>query len=85
MPDDILLAALQYGDSFFPSGSVSFSWGLDPLCADGKVETPNDVARFLEGQLRHRWAPMDRIFAATAHRNSKDIEAVLRAIKKWKP
>ncbi|MCF8128477.1 MAG: urease accessory protein UreF [Deltaproteobacteria bacterium] len=82
MPEDTLLAALQHGDSFFPSGSVSFSWGLEPLCTDGKVETPNDVARFLEGQLQHRWAPMDRVFAATAHRNSKNMEAVLCADRK---
>ena len=82
MPDAFLLAALQHGDSFFPSGSVSFSWGLEPLCTDGKVETPNDVSRFLEGQLQHRWAPMDRVFAAAAHRNSQDIEAVLKADRK---
>ena len=82
MHTDALLSALQHGDSFFPSGSVSFSWGLEPLCTDGKVETPDDVARFLEGQLQHRWAPMDRVFAAAAHRNSTDMEAVLRADRK---
>ena len=31
------LAALQFGDSFFPSGAVSFSLGLETLYADGIV------------------------------------------------
>lgn len=78
MPDDAILAALQHADSFFPSGSVSFSWGLEPLCTDGIVQAPGDVARFLEGQLRHRWAPFDRVFAAAGHRDSKNLEEVLK-------
>ncbi len=79
MPDATLLAALQHGDSFFPSGSVSFSWGLEALCTDGKVETPNDVARFLKGQLKHRWGPMDRAFTAAGHRASGNLEEALKA------
>lgn len=74
-----LLAALQHGDSFFPSGSVSFSWGMEPLYTDGKVKTPEDAALFLEGQLRHRWAPMDRAFVAAAHRASGDLHLVQEA------
>jgi len=38
MPDLAnLLGALQYADSFFPSGSVSFSWGLETLHSDRMV------------------------------------------------
>jgi hypothetical protein len=61
-----LLAALQHADSFFPSGAVSFSWGLEALRADGLVRTANDVALFIAGLLRHRWATGDRPLLAAA-------------------
>jgi urease accessory protein len=54
-----LLGALQYADSFFPSGSIAFSWGLETLRADGEIASPDQVAQFLEGQLAHRWATFD--------------------------
>jgi len=31
------MALLQYGDSFFPSGAVSFSWGLEVLVSEGRL------------------------------------------------
>lgn len=55
-----LLLALQHGDSFFPGGGVSFSWGLEALHRDGQLARQDDVARFLSGQLRCRWAMLDR-------------------------
>ncbi len=79
MTNKSLLLLLQHGDSFFPGGSVSFSWGLETLCADGRVTTARDVARFLEGQLRHRWAPMDRAFLAAAHWTGDDLGLVREA------
>jgi urease accessory protein len=54
-----LLGALQYADSFFPSGSIAFSWGLETLRADGEIVSTEQVAQFLEGQLFHRWASFD--------------------------
>ena len=54
-----LLGALQYADSFFPSGSIAFSWGLETLRADGQIVSAQQVAQFLEGQLVHRWASFD--------------------------
>jgi len=54
-----LLQALQYADSFFPSGSIAFSWGLETLRADGEIASTNQIAQFLEGQLVHRWASFD--------------------------
>jgi urease accessory protein len=54
-----LLGALQYADSFFPSGSNAFSWGLETLRADGEIGSAQQVAQFLEGQLVHRWASFD--------------------------
>ena len=57
--DDNLLVALQFADSFFPSGSIAFSWGLETLREDGEVVSVEQVAQFLEGQLIHRWASFD--------------------------
>jgi urease accessory protein len=54
-----LLGALQYADSFFPSGSIAFSWGLETLRADGELAAADQISHFLEGQLVHRWASFD--------------------------
>lgn len=71
-----LLTALQHADSFFPGGAVSFSWGLEALRADGLIRTADDVALFIAGQLRHRWASGDRPVLAAAHAAGDDLEAV---------
>ncbi len=71
-----LLAVLQYGDSFFPSGSVSFSWGLETLCAEGQVSDEADVARYVAGQLTHRWATCDRPALIAVHRTGEDLGQV---------
>ena len=71
-----LLAALQHGDSFFPSGSVSFSWGLESLCAEGLVTDEAEVRGFVEGQLCHRWATCDRPALIATHRSGRDLKRV---------
>jgi urease accessory protein len=71
-----LLATLQHADSFFPSGAVSFSWGLEALRADNLVRSADDVERFAAGQLRHRWATADRSVLAAAYAAADDLEAV---------
>jgi urease accessory protein len=71
-----LLAALQHGDSFFPSGSVSFSWGLESLCAEGLVTDEAEVRQFVEGQLAHRWATCDRPALIATHQAGPDLERV---------
>ena len=71
------LAALQHADSFFPSGAVSFSWGIEALRADGLIRTAEEVERFIAGQLRHRWASGDRPVLAAAHGAGDDLEAVI--------
>lgn len=70
------LALLQYGDSFFPSGSVSFSWGLEGLVEAGAVTGPASMESFVIGQLRSRWASYDRSVVAAAHASSMNIAAV---------
>jgi urease accessory protein len=70
------LTLLQYADSFFPSGAVSFSWGLETLCADDCIAAAPEVSSFLHGQLRHRWATCDRPAVAAAHRAADDLDTV---------
>ena len=72
------LALLQHGDSFFPSGAVSFSFGLETLGEDGRIDSAPALASFLEGQLRARWATCDRGALAAAHREAADLQAVAR-------
>lgn len=72
------LTLLQHGDSFFPSGAISFSWGLETLCAEARVHDAESVAGFLESQLRYRWASFDRGALVAAHRAAPDLEAVGR-------
>lgn len=73
-----LLVALQHGDSFFPSGSFAFSWGLETLRNDGLVHDSTDVERFALDQLRHRWATLDRPAMTGTYRAAGDLEIVAR-------
>lgn len=73
-----LLCALQYGDSFFPSGAVSFSWGLERLREDGVLSGENDLQDFIAGQLRGRWAMIDRPVLLAAHRACPDLAEIAR-------
>ena len=73
-----LLALLQHGDSFFPSGAVSFSFGLETLGEDGRIDSAAALASFLEAQLRARWATCERGALVAAHREAADPEAVAR-------
>lgn len=71
-----LLSALQHADSFFPSGSVSFSWGLETLHADRVVVTAPQLAEFVEGQLRHRWATNDACALTAAFRAEGRLDRI---------
>jgi urease accessory protein len=70
------LALLQFGDSFFPSGTVSFSWGLEGLSDSGAVRGAEDVRAFVIGQLRARWADFDRAVVVAAHRSRMSLDEV---------
>ena len=65
-----LFLLLQHGDTFFPSGAVSFSWGLEGAFNEGWVVEKSELADFLEIQLRNRWASYDRAFLQAAHANA---------------
>ena len=70
------LAVLQFGDSFFPSGAVSFSWGLEGLCDSGVVDGADTARAFVIGQLRARWAEFDRAVVVAAHRARMSLDEV---------
>lgn len=72
------LAVLQFGDSFFPSGAVSFSWGLEGLCGSGAVADTEAVRAFVIGQLRARWCEFDRPAVVAAHRARMSLKEVAR-------
>ena len=73
-----LHALLRHGDSFFPSGATSFSWGLETLCADGIVASANDVEAFLSGQLAGRWASFDWPVTWHAYAHAADLDELAR-------
>jgi urease accessory protein len=70
------LALLQFGDSFFPSGAVSFSWGLEGLADSGVVTDVDAVRAFVIGQLRARWAEFDRPVVVAAHSARMSLDEV---------
>lgn len=72
------LAALQYGDSFFPSGSVSFSWGLEGLVETGCISTGEGVQAFVIGQLRAKWCECDRVIVVAAHRAGTNADEIAK-------
>lgn len=77
MPDlQSLLSALQHADSFFPSGGVAFSSGLETLYADREVVTADALAAFVEAQLRHRWASCDAVALVAAFRAEGRLDRV---------
>lgn len=71
-----LFLLLQHGDTFFPSGAVSFSWGLEGAFNEGWVASKGELAEFLETQLRNRWASADRAFVQAAHASAADVDGV---------
>jgi urease accessory protein len=76
-----LLTLLQHGDSFFPSGAFASSWGLETLHADGKVTDAASLTSFMTGQLRWRWARLDRPALLMAYQAGDDLEQVSRIDK----
>lgn len=70
------LAVLQFGDSFFPSGAVSFSWGLEGLSDSFVVTDAEAVRAFVIGQLCARWADFDRPVVLAAHKARMGLDEV---------
>ncbi len=75
--EEQILTLLQHGDSFFPSGAVSFSWGLEMLKNDQIITSINDVDHFIGNQLIERWGPFERIVLAHTYDHADDFEQIV--------
>ena len=75
--DERLLILLQHGDSFFPSGAISFSWGLEMLKNDNMITSIGEVESFLESQLVNRWGTFERVVLAHCYDRANDPETVI--------
>jgi urease accessory protein len=73
-----LFTLLQHGDSLFPSGLTSFSWGLEQLFEERRVTDAAALRRFVESQLRLRWASFDRAFLSASHSARGDLDLLAR-------
>jgi urease accessory protein len=67
IPASPFLAALQLGDSLFPSGAFSHSYGLEALVADGIVCDASSLGLLLGVQLREKMAVADLPALLAAH------------------
>jgi urease accessory protein len=67
MDDTSLAAAFQLADSFFPSGMVTFSHGLETFVSLGLC-AGEQLTRLLEDYLKGKVAPCDLVAYAHAHR-----------------
>lgn len=66
MDDASLLAVLQLADSFFPSGTVTLSHGLEAFVSM-EPQFPPDILPLLEDYLHNKIAPCDLVAYAAAH------------------
>ncbi|MDW3094562.1 MAG: urease accessory UreF family protein [Gammaproteobacteria bacterium] len=75
--EEHILTVLQFGDSFFPSGAVSFSWGIEMLKEDNIIMSKKGVNDFLENQLIHKWATFERVVIAHTYLSADKINDVV--------
>ncbi len=75
--EEHILTILQFGDSFFPSGAVSFSWGIEMLKEDNVITSISDIDKFLENQLINKWASFERVALAHTYLNADKIDEVV--------
>jgi urease accessory protein len=68
MAESGMFTSLQFADSFFPSGAMAFSWGLEGLRSDKHVTSGEHLFRYIAAQISNRWASCDRAFLVAAHR-----------------
>jgi urease accessory protein len=72
-----LLAALQLGDSAFPSGAFTQSYGLETLVAERAVLSATDVEAVLATHLRHRLGRADLPALLATHSAAAAVDAPL--------
>ena len=74
------LHLLQFSDGLFPAGGYAHSFGLETLVQAGRVQTADDVARFLRAHLENSAAPTDAVLLLAARRaaQAQDLRTCLR-------
>ncbi len=75
MDDTALLAALQLADSFFPSGTLTLSHGLEAFLSL-HPESGKDIPRLLKDYLQHKVVPLELVAYLHAYRavEAADLE-----------
>jgi urease accessory protein len=76
-----LLSLMQLGDSLFPSGAFSHSYGLEQLAREGVLRRPEDLQHYVELLLRQTLAPCDAVASLRAFEAASDgdVPAVIDA------
>ncbi len=72
MDDASFIAALQLADSFFPSGMVTLSHGLEAFVS-AQPHSQQDIHPLLEDYLHTKIAPCDLVAYAHAHRAAQEL------------
>jgi len=70
------LLALQHADSFFPSGAMAFSWGLEALQRERIVHDAPTLVEYVEAQFLHRWASSDQGLLSAACKLAGSADAL---------
>ena len=72
------LTLIQLADSFFPSGTYTFSHGLEALVQQNQIQQPEEIISFLQILLHNKIATCDLVALIHAYRASavNDLEAV---------
>ncbi len=73
MDDPALLAALQLADSFFPSGMISLSHGLEAFLSL-QPQSGKDIRRLLEDYLQHKVVPLELLAYFHAYRAAETAD-----------
>ena len=71
MDDASLIAALQLADSFFPSGTVTLSHGLEAFISQ-QPSSDTDIAQLLEDYVRSKIARFDLVAYMHAYRAAEE-------------
>ena len=75
MDDASLIAALQLADSFFPSGMVTLSHGLEAFISR-QPPSDTDIAQLLEDYVRSKISRFDLVAYMHAYRAAKEEDVV---------
>lgn len=72
------LTSIQLADSFFPSGSYTFSHGLESLIQQKKIRHAQDIISFIRLLLHYKIAPCDLVALIQTYHGctAKDLSSI---------